>query len=440
MKVAVFGLGYVGTVTSACLALKGHDVWGVDTDSTKAGAISRGVSPVVEPGIDDVVARAVSMSSLHATTDPLPAVEGADVSLVCVGTPSSPQGSTDLSHVRRAVKEIGQALLASNPSPPFHSVVVRSTVPPGTVEDDLIPALEAEVGRPAGRGFGMAMCPEFLREGSGVADFFDPPFTVIGAQEPRVVADAERLFAFLDRPVRVVPIRAAEGLKYACNAFHAVKVSFANEVARLYRSLGVDARTVMEVFCEDDRLNISPSYLRPGFAFGGSCLPKDLRALLHLARVNSVELPLLVGSVTSNELTVREVAKRVLASHSRTVALLGLSFKMQTDDLRESPNVELAETLLGKGLEVRIYDPIVQPSRLVGTNLHYVQSKLPHLERLLADSPTDALQGADLAVVSSCAESVVSALRSQPPPSIIDLSGRLGEEVEATPGYQGIGW
>ncbi len=441
MKVAVFGLGYVGTVTAACLAAKGHDVWGVDPDTTKTHAISQGASPVVEPGLDELVARAVSTGSLRATVDPFEAVQGSRVSMICVGTPSSPHGSTDLSSVCRAVKEIGQALVATDsPSSSFHSVVVRSTVPPGTVEDDLIPALEDELGGPAGRGFGMAMCPEFLREGSGVADFFDPPFTVIGAHEPRVIEDVEHLFAFLDRPLRVIPVRAAEGLKYACNAFHAMKVSFTNEVARLYRSLGIDARTVMEVFCEDDRLNISPSYLQPGFAFGGSCLPKDLRALLYLGRVNSVDLPLLAGTLTSNDLTVREVAKRVLASGSRKVALLGLSFKMQTDDLRESPNVELAETLLGKGLEVRIYDSIVQPSRLIGTNLHYVHSKLPHLERLLVESASDALENADAAVASSSAGSVVAALQRNPPPVILDLSGRLGDEVEDLPGYEGIGW
>jgi GDP-mannose 6-dehydrogenase len=441
MKVAVFGLGYVGTVTAACLASSGHEVWGVDPDDTKVDLVSRGSSPVVEPGLDTLVAEAVAQGSLHATTDPFAAIEGAEVSLVCVGTPSSPHGDTDLSFLLRAMKEIGQALLAAGgDAPGFHSVVVRSTVPPGTVEQGVVPTLESEIGRPVGCGFGVAMCPEFLREGSGITDFFTPPFTVVGTDEPGVASAVERLFGFIDRPLHVVPVRTAEGLKYACNAFHALKVSFTNEIARLYRTLGVDARTVMDLFCQDDRLNISPSYLRPGFAFGGSCLPKDLRALLYVGRMNSVELPVLASTLASNELTVREVVRRAVAHGGRKVALLGLSFKMQTDDLRESPCVELAEMLFGKGFDVRIYDPVVQPSRLVGANLRYVESKLPHLRRLLTDSATEALEGADIAIVSSHDPSVVDALLAARPPLAIDLTGRLGAETEALPGYQGVGW
>jgi len=442
MKVAVFGLGYVGTVTAACLAANGHEICGVDPERAKVDLINSGSSPVVEPHLGPLVAAAVADGSLRATTDPVEAIRGADLSLICVGTPSSPHGSTDLSYVLRAVKEIGQALVASAAAGPvpFHGVVVRSTVPPGTVEEAVLPALEAEIGRPAGNGFGVAMCPEFLREGSGASDFFDPPFTVIGTAEPRVAEAVARLVAFIDRPVRVVPVRTAEALKYACNAFHATKVSFANELARLYRPLGVDAREVMDLFCEDDHLNLSARYLRPGFAFGGSCLPKDLRSLLYMGRMNSVDMPLLNGTLVSNELTVRDVAKRVISSGARTVALLGLSFKMQTDDLRESPNVELAETLVGKGLRLRIFDPVIQPSRLVGTNRSYVESRLPHLGQLLAESPIEVLDGADAAIVSCHAEEVIGAVVQSPPPLLIDLSGNLGPAVEAIPGYEGAGW
>lgn len=440
LKVAVFGLGYVGTVTAACLASNGHDVRGVDPDSMKVEMISNGRCPVVEPGLDEVVARAVENGSLRATMQPFDALDGAEISLVCVGTPSSPQGNVDLSYLMKAIKEIAQALAAVTGPSGFHSVVVRSTVPPGTVEQEVVPALEAELEGQLGQGFGVAMCPEFLREGSGLADFVDPPFTVLGTSDPQVASSVERLFAFLDRPLRVVPVRTAEGLKYACNAFHAMKVSFANELARLYRALDVDARTVMDVFCEDDRLNISPSYLRPGFAFGGSCLPKDLRSLLYLARMNSVELPLLSGMMASNELTINDVVDRVARSGGRRIALLGLSFKMQTDDLRESPNVQLAETLIGKGFDVRIYDPIVQPSRLLGTNRAYVEFRLPHLGRLLADTPQEVLANCDVAVVSSCSSGVLTALRDDPPPLILDLDGRLGEAIEAIPGYEGVGW
>lgn len=441
MKVAVFGLGYVGSVTAACLAAHGHDVWGVDPETTKVDMIGRGSSPVVEPGLDRLIADAVAEGRLRATSDAADAVEGADLSLVCVGTPSSPEGGTDLSYLLRAVRDIGRALAADASQPSgFHSVLVRSTVPPGTVEGAVTAALEDEIGRSAGHGFGAGMCPEFLREGSGLADFFDPPFTVVGTAEPQVAEAVATLLSFLDRPLRIVPVRTAEGLKYACNAFHATKVCFTNELSRLYRALGVDARTVMDLFCEDDQLNISAAYLRPGFAFGGSCLPKDLRSLLYLGRMNSVEMPLLSGTMASNDASVRDVVQRVMAGGGRSVAVLGLSFKMLTDDLRESPNVELAETLLGKGFDVRIYDPIIQPARLMGANFSYVESHLPHLGRLLADQPGNALDGVDLAVVSSRAPDVIDALLADPPAMIIDLTGGLGDAVEALPGYQGVAW
>lgn len=439
MKVAVFGLGYVGTVTAACLASSGHEIVGVDPESAKVHLISSGKSAVVEPGLDGLVQDAVRKGNLRATSDPFEAIEHAEVSIVCVGTPSSPYGSTDLTYVLRAVKEIGQALLARDHDG-FHTVVIRSTVPPGTVESSVVAKLESDTGFTLGERFGVAMCPEFLREGTGVADFFDPPFTVVGTSDPRVVDVMNELLGFLGRPVRHVPVPTAEGLKYACNAFHAMKVSFANEIARLYRPLGVDARQVMELFCEDDRLNISPRYLRPGFAYGGSCLPKDLRSLLYLGRMHSVELPLLSGTSTSNELTVRDVAQRIVNSGHRKAALLGLSFKMLTDDLRESPNVELAEMLLGKGFDIRIFDPIIEPTRLVGANLHYVESRLPHLRRLLATSPQEALVCADVAVVSSCNDQIIEALLDARPAMLIDLTGRLGDQLEALPQYEGVGW
>jgi GDP-mannose 6-dehydrogenase len=441
VKVAVFGLGYVGTVTAACLASNGHEVWGVDPESAKVKMVNNGISPVIEPDLGRLLARAVDHGALRATGDPAAAVDGAEVSLVCVGTPSSRHGNTDLSYIVRAAKEIAQALVSvERERSAFHSIVIRSTVPPGTVEGVVVPVLEAETGLSLGSGYGVAMCPEFLREGSGVADFFDPPFTVVGADDARVVATLRQLFGFLERPVRAVPVSTAEALKYACNAFHAVKVSFANELSRLYRPLGVDAREVLELFCEDYRLNISPRYLRPGFAYGGSCLPKDLRALLYLGRINSIDIPLLVGTAASNDITIRDVAQRVLALAKRKVALLGLSFKSQTDDLRESPNVELAEVLLGKGCDLRIYDPIVEPTLLFGTNLSYIESRLPHLQRLLATSPEQALEGADVAVVSSDDQGVANALVAARPPVLLDLTGRLGDEVESLPGYEGVGW
>jgi GDP-mannose 6-dehydrogenase len=263
---------------------------------------------------------------------------------------------------------------------------------------------------------------------------------VIGARDPAVIESVERLFAFIDRPLRIVDIRTAEALKYACNAFHATKVTFANELGRIFRRLDVDGRTVMELFCEDDQLNISKRYLRPGFAFGGSCLPKDLRSILHLARLENVDLPLLAGTLASNRLSVSDVVDRMIAGEGRSVAVLGLSFKADSDDLRESPYVEVAETLLGKGYEVRIYDPIVNPATLVGTNRVSVESRLPHLRKILTERPADALEGADVAIVSSSDPEVVQALLAARPPQIIDLDGRLGPAVESLAGYQGVAW
>ena len=440
MKVAVIGLGYVGTVTAACLAAHGHDVWGVDVDSSKVAEICAGRSPVAEPGLDALVAEGVASGRLRATMSCADACARADVSLVCVGTPSTARGRTDLTYVRRALADIVASLRAAEPpASGHHSVVIRSTVPPGTVETVVAATLTTELAD-AGFGVGAAMCPEFLREGSGIADFFAPPMTVVGTSDQQVAGTLAELFAFLEQPVQVVDVRIAEALKYACNAFHATKVSFANEIARLLRLLEVDSRQVMTLFCQDNVLNISPSYLRPGFAFGGSCLPKDMRSLLAMARLSGADLPLLAATLTTNELSISEVVDRVVAGDGRRVALFGLSFKMSTDDLRESPNVELAERLIGKGFELKIYDQVVNPARLVGNNRRYVESKLPHLRRLLVHEPADALSGSDIAIVSTSATEVVDALLAAPPRQLIDLSGRLGPAVEALPGYEGLGW
>jgi GDP-mannose 6-dehydrogenase len=440
MKVAVIGLGYVGMVTSACLAVNGHDVWGVDIEAAKVAEIRAGRSPVAEPGLEPMVARAVADGTLHATLSCTEALDRADISLICVGTPSTPRGSTDLTYLQHAVDDIVTALrTVPPPASGHHSVVIRSTVPPGTVQSLVIPALAAGLG---GRDLavGAGMCPELLREGSGVADFFTSPFIVVGTTDPQVADTVSELLAFVGQPVRSVDISTAEALKYACNAFHATKVSFTNEMSRLLRLLDVDTREVMALFCEDRVLNISPAYLRPGFAFGGSCLPKDLRSLLHLARVHGADLPLLAGTMATNELVVSDAVNRVIALDAHSVALLGLSFKLNTDDLRESPNVELAERLLGKGFDVRIYDPVVNPARLVGANRRQVEARLPHLGRLLFKAAGDALEGADVAIISSADPAVQDAVLRSPPPHLIDLSGQLGSAVEALRGYEGLGW
>ncbi len=440
MRVAIFGLGYVGTVTAAALAANGHEVVGVDVDATKVRLVAGGQSPVVEPKLGALVRAGALSGHLSATTDPATAVAGADASLVCVGTPSSPTGSTDVRAVERAVGDIADVLASGTRVPAGgHAVVVRSTVPPGTVDGVLLPLLRQRLAG-AGVRAGVGMCPEFLREGSAIADFYDAPLHVVGTESEHVAETMRELFAFLPVPLRVVGTREAESLKYACNAFHATKVSFANELGRLFRHLGVDSRRVMQLFCEDTKLNVSASYLSPGFAFGGSCLPKDLRSLLFVARMNCVDLPLLSGTLATNELSVSDVVNRVVATDARSVALLGLSFKADSDDLRESPYVDLAETLIGKGYEVRIYDPVVDPTRLVGANRRSLESQLPHVRRVLRPSAALALADVDVALVSTAHPSVVDALISLAPPRIIDLHGRLGPGVEALPGYEGVAW
>jgi GDP-mannose 6-dehydrogenase len=437
MRAVVVGLGYVGAVTSACLAELGHDVVGVDIDRAKVEELNQGRSPVVEPRLDDLVAAARASSRLRVTTELSEALREAGIVLVCVGTPPRSDGTVNLEHVERITVEIAQEIRGSDR---FVAVVYRSTVPPGTVDGTLRPLLERESGRRVDVDFGVAMAPEFLREGSGVQDFFDPPFTVVGVRDEQTLTAISELFAALDRPLHAMSIDAAESLKYACNAFHALKVTFANEIGRLLGAVGVDSREVMEIFRRDDRLNISEAYLRPGFAFGGSCLPKDLRALMHVARVHDVDVPMLGGILRSNDSHVNLAVRRVLDTGARDVALLGLSFKPQTDDLRESPFVEVAETLLGKGVRLRIYDPVVNPERLVGANLRYVESRLPHLREMLCSTPEEALAGAEVAIVGTPDAATLGALLAAPPARVLDVQGRLGAEIEALPGYEGLAW
>jgi GDP-mannose 6-dehydrogenase len=369
MKIAVYGLGYVGCVTAACLAHQGHRVVGVDPDGHKVARINAGRSPIVEPQLDELVAEARAAGRLEATTDGGALPGTCDVTIVCVGTPSRSNGELDLQFLERAAQQIGAGLAGSAGHP---VVAFRSTMLPGTTAGRMVPLLREASGLRPGEDFGVAMCPEFLREASGVADFYDPPFTVVGAQDDRTVQVLRGLFAFTGRPVHAVDLETAEALKYACNAFHAVKVAFANEVGQVCKATGADARTVMSIFCEDDRLNLSPSYLRPGYSFGGSCLPKDLRALLHRSQRLDIDLPLLTSVPGSNERHMRRAATQVLEGGHRRVAMLGLSFKSGTDDLRESPYVDLAEILIGKGVDLAIYDAAVNPARLFGANRRYM--------------------------------------------------------------------
>jgi GDP-mannose 6-dehydrogenase len=437
MRLSVFGLGYVGCVSAACFAQDGHEVLGVDVNATKVSIINEGKSPIVEAGVGDLIAGTVKAGRLRATTDSSEAVRDSELSLVCVGTPSKSNGSLDLEYVRRVCEEIGQALKTKRE---YHTVVIRSTMLPGTIETVVVPALEASSGKRAGRDFGVCINPEFLREGTSIKDFYAPPFTLIGADDEDVASNLRRLYAGIDAPVFVVPVKAAEMVKYACNCFHALKVSFANEMGNICKALGIDSHQVMDVFCQDTKLNLSAYYLKPGFAFGGSCLPKDLRAINYKAKELDVEVPVLNSILHSNRRQIERATEMVLAAGSKRVGVLGFSFKAGTDDLRESPMVALIETLIGKGLALTIYDRDVSLARLFGANKEYIEREIPHISRLMRGSIGEVLDGSDVLIIGNKAaefREIASQLRTDQ--TVIDLV-RLFDEGAGSGTYQGICW
>jgi GDP-mannose 6-dehydrogenase len=437
MRLSVFGLGYVGCVSAACFAGEGHEVLGVDVNRRKVDIINGGKSPIVEAGVGELIGEMVARGKLRATTDPAEAVAASEVSLICIGTPSDSNGGLDLAHVKRVCMEIGGALETKRGP---HTVVIRSTVLPGSVEAVVVPTLEAYSGKKAGRDFGVCINPEFLREGTSLKDFYSPPFTLIGADEEGAAAVVRRLYARVDAPVLVVGVKTAEMVKYACNCFHALKVSFANEIGNICKGLGIDSHEVMDAFCLDTKLNLSPYYLKPGFAFGGSCLPKDLRAVTYKAEEMGVDVPVLSAVLSSNRLQVERAVEMVLRTGKKRVGLLGLSFKAGTDDLRESPAVTLVETLIGKGMEVAIYDRNISPARLFGANREYIERAIPHVSQLMRESIEEVLDGADVLIVGNGAEEfrrVESELRGDQ--VLIDLV-RLFDDKVTGGSYQGICW
>ena len=437
MQVAILGLGYVGAVTAACLADLGHTVVGVDLDHVKADAIAHGHSPVAEPGLDDLVGRGVAAGTLRIG-DVADAVTSADVVMITVGTPSERSGSLDLTAVRRVAREVGDALVHDRR---FRTVVVRSTVLPGTTEQEIQPIIEKTSGLRATTDFGLAMNPEFLREGTGIRDFHEAARTVIGANDPRSAEQVRSAYVGVASPVEIVPIRTAEMVKYTDNAFHAVKISFANEIASFARAFGVDGREAMRLMTTDNRLNISATYLRPGFSFGGSCLPKDLRAITDRAKKTDIELPLLNSALASNVAHFERGLAMVEAWGKRDVALLGLSFKALSDDMRESPAVSLAERLLGKGYRLRIYDDDVRPDVLRGANQAYMERHLPHLRDLLSPDLPTALSDAAVVVITKLSPAVATLpthLRRDQ--AVVDLAGVPWAPEMAPGGYTGIGW
>lgn len=436
-SVSVFGLGYVGCVSAACFAREGHTVVGVDVSQSKVDMINAGKATIVEHGIAELVAEMRSGGRLRATADVTDAVANSTISLVCVGTPSAPNGSLDLGYVERVCSQIGAAIRQKAER---HTIVIRSTVLPGATEDLALQALEKASGLEAHTDFGIAMNPEFLREGSSIKDFYDPPFTVVGAADAVTAQSVADLYAGLDAPVHVVAIKVAEMIKYACNSFHGLKVGFANEIGNICKALGVDSHEVMRIFCEDTKLNISPYYLKPGFAFGGSCLPKDLRAVTYRARQLDVPTPILEATLHSNELQVRRAFDMVQAAGSRRIGVLGLAFKAGTDDLRESPMVTLIERLIGKGGQVAIYDREVSSARLIGSNKEYLEREIPHVWSLMKQSIEDVIAQSDTIVIGNGSpefRSVHQQLRNEQ--IVIDLVRAFGDR-QSDGKYQGICW
>lgn len=437
-RVSVFGLGYVGCVSAGCLAKEGHEVVGVDVASDKVDLINRGSATIVEDGVQELISTMVSSKRLRATTDVAQAVADTEVSLVCVGTPSRANGGLNLAYVERVCMEIGAAIKAKGK---IHTVVIRSTVLPGTVHDLVIPALEKSSGLKSGVGFHVCANPEFLREGTSIRDFYDPPFTVIGSESEEGAQAVRDLYGGLDAPVFVVPVRVSEMVKYTCNAFHGLKVAFANEIGNICAAQGIDSHEVMRIVCEDRKLNISPAYLRPGFAFGGSCLPKDLRAVTFRARELDVETPLLRSVLESNALQVERAFRLIVDSGKRKVGVLGLAFKPGTDDLRESPLVALVERLIGRGFEVKVYDRYVREAQITGANRTFIEKEIPHIWSLMAETADEVVDTAEVIVLGTdIARSVVLSEERTRDKAIVDLVRVRDRVVESAAGYRGITW
>ncbi len=422
MKISIFGLGYVGAVSLACLSRDGHQVIGVEIDRTKLDLIAAGKTPVVEEGMVELMQQVAASGLVEVTTDAAQALLASEISLVCVGTPSAPNGSQDQGAILRLAEAMGQALARKTA---VHVIVFRSTLVPGTVEDVLRPIIEQASGKKDGVDFHLCFQPEFLREGSSIRDYDKPPFTVVGANHAFPAQQLRTLFGHLPCKFIETSVRSAEMMKYCCNNFHALKITFANETARLCHALGVDAFEVMDLVCQDTQLNISRAYLKPGFAFGGSCLPKDLRATVHMAKVRDVEIPMLASILSSNESHLDAAFDKVVALGKRKVGFVGLSFKTGTDDLRESPLVKLAERLIGKGYELRIYDPDVHLARLLGTNKNFIELHLPHIGQMLQPELDTLVTSSEVIVLGNNSAAVIEQLaaRIRPEQALVDLVG-----------------
>ena len=438
-SISIFGVGYVGTVTAACLAHKGSRVIGVDLNPAKIDAVAAGKSPIVEPQVSELITESHKACRLHATSDAESAVLDSEISFLCVGTPGLGNGKLDLGHVEPVCRQIGAALKKKSS---FHLVVLRSTVLPGTAESVVIPALEQSSGKRMGEGFGVCVNPEFMREGTAVADFLNPAITVIGADHPAHCAVLRELYAWVPGRVFETSLRSAEMVKYVCNTWHALKVAFANEVGTIAKGLDVDVELMLEIFTVDTKLNISPSYLKPGFAFGGSCLPKDVRALNQRAKEIDLKLPLLESILPSNQAHLDRAVGLILGTGKKKIAILGLSFKAATDDLRESPHVQLVKRLLGEGCQIQIWDDNVSLGRLIGSNRRYIEEVIPHIGSLLCSNLKQVLEAAEVVVIGTGEannETLRGCIRREQ--VIVDLVNlEKAGRVATTANYKGICW
>jgi GDP-mannose 6-dehydrogenase len=438
MNVSVFGLGYVGSVSAASFAADGHTVVGVDVNPDKVASLNEGRSPIVEKGLDELIRDNTANGRLRATTGTKEAVRSTELSLICVGTPSRRNGSLDLTYLERVCEQIGEALAEKDG---YHVVVVRSTVLPGTTHGVVIPALERTSGKNYGTGFGVTVNPEFLREGTAIHDFRNPPMTLVGHNYKSDSQPTEALYTKVGAPVVTTSVRTAEMIKYASNTWHALKVCFANEVGNLCKRLEIDSHEVMDIFCRDEKLNLSSYYMKPGFAFGGSCLPKDVRAMQYRARELDLDMPVIQSILGSNQLQIQHAIDMVVETGKKRVGLLGFSFKAGTDDLRESPIVILAEALLGKGYSLCIYDKNVSLARLVGANKEYINTQIPHLSSLLSDTIDEVLDKSDVIVVGNGSAEFAHALtKTRPDQTVIDLIRVKANRQEIPAEYTGICW
>ncbi|HEX4762963.1 MAG TPA: nucleotide sugar dehydrogenase [Usitatibacter sp.] len=436
MKISIMGLGYVGAVSAGCLAEEGHEVIGVDPQPSKVDLINQGRTPIIEKDIGEMIARAVAAGRLRATTDVQEAVRHTDLSLICVGTPSMGNGHIDLKYVKRVCEEIGVGLRDH----PGHTVVIRSTMLPGTMRGTVIPALEASSGLKAGQDFGLCINPEFLREGTAVYDYFHPPKTVIGQVDSASGDVLQKLYGHLPGPMIRTDYETAEMVKYADNTWHALKVGFANEIGNICKGLGLDSHKLMDIFCQDTKLNLSPYYLKPGFAFGGSCLPKDVRALSYKAKTLDVTVPIINAILPSNQAQIERGIQAVIDKGSKKVGILGFSFKAGTDDLRESPIVELAERLIGKGYDLRVYDANVKIASIHGANREYILNQIPHISKLMVDDIQEVLDHAGTIVIGNGSPEFREVPKLLGPgQSIVDLV-RICDTKSVEGVYDGICW